>query len=820
MQSKATSTDNQTSQAIQTGNIYTSLKAQAIKYAHSLIQAMSEHAENSQFGTTDKADNSNGSSAYFEALRIISSEREEIEINYCNQIEKQLSQFLTASTQLQDKNNESNEFSINQLSLMEEVDLQESLAISTVIEKNRRNYPQDIRSIEKRIAHIYPDIHIDSETSPFDPNALCKAFQDAIHTRNINIRAKVVIYKFFDQQLSKTIGEFYQEINNTFIESGVLPKIKPESPKAISSRLHPHRQKTNDTNSVDTHTADANNSQGHTTETSSEVLVSLQQMLSQTQPAGEYKGNMSSAVDTAETSEQIINALYQIHNEIKNQIQTNQGTDSIEAGSATAFADPQEVSKQFKSMLLNQASQNVGQEVSVNSIDSGIIDIISILFEYILEDKNLPAVAKAQIARLQIPLLKIAILNKELFNTQGHPARLLLNALAKAGLEIDDTDDTKNNPILKKIDYVVHQIINNFENDVQLFSDLLNEFNSFIDEEKERQLSSEAEIVQKKEEKEDISLAKQWVKKTLKDFLVGKKFSEQLEKVIRGPWAQVMLHTYIEQGCESNLWKSQLRFIDVLAWSLDATQISVDHKKLFNIIAQLIKTMRQGLKDINYPEEKTEKLFRALESYHLASIRKIKSTVNEAQQKTNSTTKKPDSFFLFSAVEPVEDNKQNDNTTSPENLNPVEQTIESLEAQVASMSELEAMLEDVMEDPQDDAYDNIEDIVLSDQDALAKPEDHLDDEYLDQARNLKIGTWLEFVAEYGKKQRAKLVWKSEFLGEYTFLNWKFDVVADKSLFVLAADLRTDRARIIDDVPLLDRALTAILAGFRRKSTEA
>ena len=50
-----------------------------------------------------------------------------------------------------------------------------------------------------------------------------------------------------------------------------------------------------------------------------------------------------------------------------------------------------------------------------------------------------------------------------------------------------------------------------------------------------------------------------------------------------------------------------------------------------------------------------------------------------------------------------------------------------------------------------------------------------------------------------------------------FLNWKFDVVADKTLFGLAADLRTGRAKIIDDVPVLDRALGAVLSGLNKKT---
>ncbi|HED14391.1 MAG TPA: DUF1631 family protein [Gammaproteobacteria bacterium] len=111
----------------------------------------------------------------------------------------------------------------------------------------------------------------------------------------------------------------------------------------------------------------------------------------------------------------------------------------------------------------------------------------------------------------------------------------------------------------------------------------------------------------------------------------------------------------------------------------------------------------------------------------------------------------------------------------------------------------------------------MEDIVLSSWEEPESADDYPEDEYLDIARHMDAGKWVEFFDENGNAQRAKLAWKSDLLGEYTFLNWKFDVVADKTLFGLAADLRCGRAKVIDDIPILDRALTAVLSGIKRSA---
>lgn len=75
-------------------------------------------------------------------------------------------------------------------------------------------------------------------------------------------------------------------------------------------------------------------------------------------------------------------------------------------------------------------------------------------------------------------------------------------------------------------------------------------------------------------------------------------------------------------------------------------------------------------------------------------------------------------------------------------------------------------------------------------------------------KSIEIGTWIEF-RDTDKRRRGKLAWKSELLNEYTFLNWRTRKTIEKTFQGLAADLRRGSAAIIDDIPLIDRALNAI-----------
>ncbi|MCW9023511.1 MAG: DUF1631 domain-containing protein [Gammaproteobacteria bacterium] len=821
---------NRLDQQVKHQKLLEACKSHSLKYVRSLMQVMFDSADDALFEMAEKSDNNTDQSVYFDSMRIVRLKRKEIETQYYKNIENLFShKNKTPASSTQNDDSEQNDLSFENLSLMEEMDLEESLAIGNLADKIRSNFGADINAIEQRLKLIAPEL-TETDANPFDPANLSKAFQDATDPLDTELKIKLIIYKLFDKQLSASIGQLYQNVNAHFIEAGVLPKIKHQRPQQSASNSgrpisnassaeieEPTGIPYYDTQSSRTYQGDAGNG---------EVLVPLQQVLAQMQTGGMHPSTMSTGTGAGmmgkipvSSSAQVIGALSEIQNT------------AIPFSSDT---NPQEISSQIKTMLVNQVNQSVGQPTAIDSVDNGIIDVVSMLFEFILDDANLPVAARAAIARLQIPLLKIAVSDKEFFNTKAHPARVLLNTLAKAALGLDESATSDNSPILEKIESTVEAISLKYTSDINIFEELLNEFITFAEEQEEGTEDTEQSAIAPFQKKEEQALAKAWVQETLNDAVTDKNIPEQVVKFLNGPWADVMLHTYLEQGKDSHLWKNQLRFIDVLVWSAEPKHLSLDKKKLGNIVQHLVGTLKEGLENINYPSDKTEKVLQAMEACHHASIHglfyaqeSINATSETSEQYDNEQQEASGSFFLFDNAVPDEVEitttvaDETDTTALEDDItdSAIDHMITGLEDQVASLSELESLLEEAITDTEEIDDDRIvmEDIVLSSWEENEQPEDYPDDEYLDIARHLESGKWLEFVDDKGQKQRAKLAWKSDLLGEYTFLNWKFDVVADKTLYGLANDLRSGRANIVDEVPILDRALTAVLSGFKKSA---
>jgi hypothetical protein len=76
-------------------------------------------------------------------------------------------------------------------------------------------------------------------------------------------------------------------------------------------------------------------------------------------------------------------------------------------------------------------------------------------------------------------------------------------------------------------------------------------------------------------------------------------------------------------------------------------------------------------------------------------------------------------------------------------------------------------------------------------------------------RDLEVGAWVEF-KDGEKPKRGKLSWKCDFTGDYTFVDRRYRLVADISMSDLIQRLDKESAAIVTDLPLLDRAIDAVI----------
>jgi len=941
--------------------LYSQCEELTLKHLKAILQKMFDHADDTLFALAEKTDATTDSTAYFDSMRIVRLKRNEIESQHFSYIKQAFEDLKNDKATTQQNSNELDSLSMDDLSLIEDADLEENIAIKNIVSKVSHHCSLDLSHIEKRLSHIL-NTDVSAQNNPVGPEVICNTFMQAAATLDIELKVSLIILKLFEHEIITGISPLLHEANNIFIQANVLPEFKRtvqksehvDSPYSESPEQQEEIQNNPDNNAGGNYssgiTAGQNANNNATTMSTAGVpapgsmpgaipgmqsaspghpsaqdtsIAHFHQLLSQ-QHAHSFTGTGTQGMNTAMPGSGIQSQssnVHPLHPSMPGTHSANPGSTMSDAGISGAatsgqftISTPQFVGsltqlqnnpdilteqtisvsedddgeqielssvqstsnlKQYVIQQLEQQDENFSIN-NINPLDQDVIDVVSMLFEFILEDKNIPDAAKAYIARLQIPLLKAAIIDKEFFSTGKNSARTLLNELAHAALGIIDEADSASQKLLDEIARVVDTINDEFEDDLGLFERLLTEFREFIEQHDVQEKNISHRIEKKIKQKEDNALAYQWVEDTIDDILKEKHLPEVILELINGPWKRVMLNTYLNNGQNSDTWKNQVRFIDVLEWSIQPKHESVDRQKLANIIGQLVMTLRNGLQVIQVSEDETQQIMSQLEPFHLASIKGI-------SVKEHLASLTPHEAFLFgseqteSTVDTSEDlNTENDespqyeryddvanetesipvlveeidyqadeNYESDLSLEEIDQTIQKMEQELTSLEELAATI-GVEAEQNEQSIDSLseadpistmeDDFVLlgdgetADENSFNKlitediimtgysttddsPEDQPEDEYLELARHLEQGKWVEFLDDNKQKTRAKLAWKSDLLGEYTFLNWKFDVVADKTLYGLAADLRRGTATIIDDIPLVDRALSAVMSSL-------
>lgn len=949
-------------QKVQFGKLFDSCEELTLKHIKLILQKMFDNADDTLFALAEKTTSTTDSTAYFDSMRIIRLKRSEIENKHFDYIKQAFTELKDHKSTSPVESNSLDTFSMDNLSLIEDADLEETIAIKNIVSKVSHHCSQDLSAMEKRLSHIL-NTEVTAENNPLGPNVISNTFMKSAAELDIELKVSLIILKLFEQAIITGISPLLHEANSLFINANVLPEFKHtiqksehlDNPHNAPANQHPESP-IGQPNTGYSQTAmpagyaQANpGSMGYAqpgqpaipgiSDTSiGQFSQLLTQQHAQANPANgapsmvttpnnihplmsshaggiennSVTGNSVAGTSTQTggytvTTPQFIGSLTQLQNIPHSFTQQAVSTSTNENGEQVEEIQLQSANnlKEFVITQLQQQDENFSVN-HISPVDQDVIDVVSMLFEFILEDKNIPDAAKAHIARLQIPLLKAAIIDKEFFSTNKNSARSLLNELAHAALGIIDESDAASQSLLSEIERIVNTINDNFKDDLSLFDEQLSLFNEFLEQHVQQEDNINHRIEKKIKRKEDHALAYHWVEDTIDEILSDKHLPDVIVELINGPWKKVMLNTYLNNGQNSDIWKNQVRFIDVLEWSIQPKHESLDRQKLAKIIGQLVMTLRNGLQVIQVSDEDIQNIMLQLEPFHLASIKGLSvkdylatrtpheaflfgqsdeqvqvsvtasipqldaASIETDSAPINSTPEQaPDSEEESTSLEDISepqsgsmiveeiDFETDENYETNLSLDEIDQTILAMEQELRNLEALsesidqgseindtpatlenendQSSLNSEMEDDfallgdnqtidDEDNFNKLitEDIILAgySTEQNESPEDQPQDEYLELARHLEQGKWVEFLDDNQNKTRAKLAWKSELLGEYTFLNWKFDVIADKTLYGLAADLRRGSATIIDDIPLVDRALSAVMSSLTPTASNA
>lgn len=159
--------------------------------------------------------------------------------------------------------------------------------------------------------------------------------------------------------------------------------------------------------------------------------------------------------------------------------------DLPESVKEVAKNDHHSLTKRFKEEMMNKALQiGVREEDSLlNDKDEDAIDIVGMLFEIFLSERQIVSDVKENIAKLIAPYVKVALNDRKMFMHKNHPARRFLDVLAQACEGNKGVSAIEKNT-LNKVNTSIDQLVVNFNEDLAIFELVESEVKNHINQQK------------------------------------------------------------------------------------------------------------------------------------------------------------------------------------------------------------------------------------------------------------------------------------------------------------------------------------------------
>src|SRR5690554_4153739 len=265
-----------------------------------------------------------------------------------------------------------------------------------------------------------------------------------------------------------------------------------------------------------------------------------------------------------------------------------------------------------------------GQKASIGQVDNDVINLVSMLFDFILEDRQLHPVMKALIGRLQIPVLKVALSDKNFFNRGGHPVRKLLNELALSAIGWTEKRAGQRDPLHEKIEAVVDRVLSEFTNNVSLFEELLKDFCHFTDLDRRRRELVEQRLRDAEEGRARQEQASQVADALIAGHTAGRDIPEPVLEMLTEAWTKYLQWVVLREGEEGERWADAKELTGHLVWSVDPQPVENSTRNdLLRAIPAIVDDFRMALQEISWDPFATDAAVRDLELAHVDVFQRL-----------------------------------------------------------------------------------------------------------------------------------------------------------------------------------------------------
>lgn len=408
------------------------------------------------------------------------------------------------------------------------------------------------------------------------------------------------------------------------------------------------------------------------------------------------------------------------------------------------------------------------------------IDVVAMLFEFILRDAEVPPETRAQLGRLQYLVLKVALRDSEFLTHKSHPARMLVNRIGALAISLRQVDPN-GAKLNEKVCDIVERLLKDTSEEVAIFASAVDELDQFVTTQLRSSRESVELAAQAIERVESRTLKFARITSVIADALSALPVDENLRQLLVVTWASVIEQAERIDPTTAGRYRE---LVPALVWSVAPKIDNAERKNLVRLLPNILRTLRDGLGLLGWTSEQQDKELAWLVDTHTRALR-----ATHAEGKVPSLGLVTE---LFNPLLKMREAQEAINATPSSNLEP-------------------AMVADIGRELGVDLQ--VVDHLLAEDPSIPAPEPKITptmsrEEQAVIAR-LRAGVGVEMKL-VGAPRPGRLTWVSA-----TTKSMVFTYDEKQDTFILSARmflrlLSSGHARFLESEPLFERALTSLL----------
>ncbi|MHB8916346.1 MAG: DUF1631 family protein, partial [Thiobacillus sp.] len=322
-----------------------------------------------------------------------------------------------------------------ELSIVNDQDFEATLTLDKATARLRYNCAEELLALDTRVATLLNRQEIPENFNPLGPRMLCESLFNGIESVCKEQSLQVILLNQFDLVLTTELARIYQSMNHYLADHGIMPDLK------FGMKAHPARKQ------------HANAMNADQSETESDMFSLFEQM-ARGRAGGNYSGagmgggGMGGGMGSSAMGGGGIGngsmgggsagmaGTLAAFNILESLASLQNGAMPLPGGGMFEFPalEGSTVQNVLRSLQQSPAMQ------AANPLDVVMVDAVAMLFDVLFDEDSIPDRLKAQIARLQIPVLKAAMMDRNFFSLRHHPVRRMLDAIAVLSVRIPATE--------------------------------------------------------------------------------------------------------------------------------------------------------------------------------------------------------------------------------------------------------------------------------------------------------------------------------------------------------------------------------------------